>query len=245
MPEKVEARLKTAGRLLAVKKVPWGEGRLRFSTAQILIALVLMFVTAPFVERMRDGRLIEVALMTVVLGSAVLGLAGRRRTLIWAIILVVPTLAARWLNHLRPDVVPPELFQIGGLLFLLYVVEHYLLFILHAPKVTSEVLCAAVATYLMLALLWAIAYALTNQAIPGSFSFSSGSMDTREMKGFNSMYFSLGTLTTLSYGDILPVSGVARMLSVMESTVGVFFVAMLISRLVSLYSTARADEVQS
>jgi hypothetical protein len=35
------------------------------------------------------------------------------------------------------------------------------------------------------------------------------------------------------------------MLSVMESTVGVFFVAMLISRLVSLYSTARADEVQS
>ncbi len=244
MPETTQAKLKAAGRLLA-KNVPWGEGRLRFSMAQALIALVLMFVTSPFVEQMKDGRLIEAALMTLVLVSAVLGVVGRRKMLIWAIILVIPTLAARWLNHLYPEKVPPEIYLGGGLLFLVFVLNHYFRFILRAPKVTAEVLCAAVATYLLLALFWALAYTLAAQVVPNSFTFTAGPAAARGMEGFNCLYFSLGTLATLAYGDIIPVSGVARMLAVMEVAAGVFFVALLIARLVSLYSVANADEGQS
>ena len=60
------------------------------------------------------------------------------------------------------------------------------------------------------------------------------------MDGFTALYFSFITLSTVGYGDIAPVSKAARMLAPMESVVGLFYVAVLISRLVAIYSTPRS-----
>jgi hypothetical protein len=49
------------------------------------------------------------------------------------------------------------------------------------------------------------------------------------------MYFSFATLCTVSYGDIVPVSNLARMLAVLEAIVGMFYMTMLVARLVTLY----------
>ena len=48
--------------------------------------------------------------------------------------------------------------------------------------------------------------------------------------------FSFTTLSTAGYGDITPVSNVARMLAVIEMMTGVLYVAVLISRLVALHA---------
>jgi hypothetical protein len=55
---------------------------------------------------------------------------------------------------------------------------------------------------------------------------------------FSALYFSIITLTTTGYGDITPVASVARMLAMMEAITGTFYVAVLISRLVALYSVS-------
>jgi voltage-gated potassium channel len=57
------------------------------------------------------------------------------------------------------------------------------------------------------------------------------------MDGFTGLYFSFTTLSTVGYGDILPVSSVARMLAMVEAMFGMFYVTLLIARLVSLYSS--------
>ena len=57
------------------------------------------------------------------------------------------------------------------------------------------------------------------------------------MNDFNALYFSFTTLSTIGYGDIIPVSGVARMLAMVEAVFGMFYVTLLIARLVSLYSS--------
>jgi hypothetical protein len=54
------------------------------------------------------------------------------------------------------------------------------------------------------------------------------------------IYYSLTTLTTTGYGDILPVSPWARSLANAEMVIGVLYLAILMARLVSLYS--QADE---
>ena len=65
------------------------------------------------------------------------------------------------------------------------------------------------------------------------------------MDGFNSFYFSFSTLTTLGFGDITPMSRVARTLAVMETVTGTLYLAILISRLVGRYSsTADTDRPQ-
>jgi voltage-gated potassium channel Kch len=60
------------------------------------------------------------------------------------------------------------------------------------------------------------------------------------MSRFTGLYFSFVTLSTVGYGDIVPISDVARMLALTESITGTLFVGVLIARLVSLYSSAHS-----
>ena len=63
------------------------------------------------------------------------------------------------------------------------------------------------------------------------------------MNGFTGLYFSFITLSTVGYGDIIPVSEVARMLAIVEAMFGMFYMALLIARLVSLYSSKSPLEI--
>jgi hypothetical protein len=189
------------------------------------------------VDELRNGVLIDASLITLVLLSAVLAVGGRRRTLLMAGVLVLPALVATWLDHFQPGLVPTELTLVAAIVFVVFVILHLLSFILRAPWVSAEVLCAAVATYLMMAILWTFGYMLVARLVPHSFEFTPPADPHRSMARFEALYFSLCTLTTAAYGDIIPVSNAARMLAMMESTTGVLFLAVLIARLVGLYSS--------
>jgi hypothetical protein len=213
------------------------EGVHRYSAAQFLIALVLLIVSEPFIERMDRGDAVESILLTLVLLSAVLAIGGGRRTLIWAIVLVIPALVGRWAYYGWSERVSPEAGLFPGLVFIVFVVIHLLRFILRAPRVTSEVLYAGIATYLMLGVLWAFAYLLVARLVPDSFAFTAGTASGQSMKGFNGLYFSFVTLSTVGYGDIIPVSPAARLLAIVEATAGMIYMTVLIARLVALYSS--------
>ena len=214
----------------------------RFSTVQLLIALTLLFLSFPFVEEVNGGDIIVSVLLSLVLISAVLAVASSGRTLVVAVLLMIPAIAGRWINHFRPDLVPPAVFLIAGLALVAFVVFNLMRFILRAPSVDAEVLCASISAYLMLGLLWTIAYWLVDQLTPGgAFSFNTNA-GTRSMNGFTGFYFSFITLSTVGYGDITPVSRIARWLAAMEAMTGLLYVAVLIARLVSLYSSPKSDD---
>jgi len=214
----------------------------RFSAIELLVALVALFVSFPFIESLPSGALIESILLTVVLVSALLAIATRRRILIVAALLSLPALIGRWLNHYRPDLVPPEVFLIGGIVFVLFVVGNLLRFVLNAPSVNTEVLCASISAYLLLGLLWTLGYWLIAELIPDAFAFNASTVADRSMKGLNGLYFSFITLSSVGYGDITPVSKVARMLAAAEATTGLLYVAVLIARLVALHATRKSNE---
>jgi voltage-gated potassium channel Kch len=94
----------------------------------------------------------------------------------------------------------------------------------------------AVAAYLLLGLTWAYVYALVEFQAPGSLRFPDSAAPDQNLPRLRAdvAYFSFTTLTTLGYGDILPVSPFARSMAVLEALVGQLFVATLIARLVSL-----------
>jgi len=214
----------------------------RFSTVQLLIALALLFTGAPFVEEIKGGELFVSGLFSLVLVAGVLAVAERKRVLVIALVLAVPAVGGRWINHFRADLVPPAVFLVAGLVLIIFVVGHLLRFILRAPSVTTEVLCASISAYLMLGLMWTMAYWLVDQLTPGgAFSFNTNS-GTRSMNGFNGFYFSFITLSTVGYGDITPVSKIARWLAAMEAMTGLLYVAVLIARLVALYSTPKSSD---
>src|SRR6266487_4473558 len=145
----------------------------RFSTVQLLIALGLLFIAAPLVEEIEGGELIVSGLFSLVLVAGVLAVARRKRVLVIALVLAIPAVAGRWINHFRPDLAPPTVFLVGGLILISFVIAHLLRFVLRAPSVTVEVLCASISAYLMLGVMWTMAYWLVDQLTPGgAFSFN-------------------------------------------------------------------------
>jgi hypothetical protein len=216
-------------------------GGRRFSTVQLLIALGLLFFFFPFVEEIKGGDIIVSVLLSLVLLSAVLAVADRKGVFFTAVLLAIPAIVGRWINYFRPDLVPRPVFLTAGLLLIAFVVANLLRFILRAPSVTIEVLCASISAYLMLGLMWTVGYWLVDQLTPGgAFSFNTNA-GTQSMNGFNAFYFSFVTLSTVGYGDITPVSKIARWLAAMEAMTGLLYVAVLIARLVSLYSTPKSE----
>jgi Ion channel len=211
----------------------------RFSAVEFLVVLIVFFMTLPFLEKLPNRKVVEAVLMTVVLSSAVLAVGRRPKILLWALVLLVPAITGKWVDHYRPDLISPVVFPVTGLVFVAFIVGQLLRFILESPKVNSEVLCAGISSYLLLGLLWMFAYVVVGVLVPESFAFNSGTGADRTMDGFNAYYFSFVTLSTVGYGDITPVSNPARALAVMESIAGTLYVAVLVARLVALYSSER------
>jgi len=128
--------------------------------------------------------------------------------------LAAPALFARWASYsYADDLVSTEVFRRTGILFFGFIVLQLLLFIIRAPRVDSEVLCAGITIYLMLGLFWSLAYSLIDRLALDCFVFNAGPASGRSMQGFQALYFSFITLSTMGYGDIVPVSKLARMLA--------------------------------
>lgn len=103
---------------------------------------------------------------------------------------------------------------------------------------TSHRILGASAAYLILGVIWAQAYNLIALLMPEAFSFSvQGPYTLSDKEALRSrlFYFSFVTLTTIGYGDIVPVHPIARTLVILEGVVGQLFPAILIARLVSLH----------
>jgi hypothetical protein len=101
-----------------------------------------------------------------------------------------------------------------------------------ARTVTSSHLYTAASIYLLIGISWFSLYSAIEKAYPGSFLQTTGGSTNRPT---DLLYFSLVTLTTLGYGDILPGSGEVRILAALEAGVGVLYVAITVALLVSAY----------
>jgi hypothetical protein len=113
---------------------------------------------------------------------------------------------------------------------LIWVVAHAV----YAPgRITLHRLQGAMVIYLNLAVIFAAAYGLIWELIPDSFAnIAVPTLDPREVGTM--LYFSLTTLTTTGYGEIVPVDPFARSLANLESVIGPFFLAITVARLVSM-----------
>lgn len=215
------------------------EGRRRLSVAHLLIALVAMFVVSPFADTILYGRIIESVAFTLVLLFAVSAVGARRRTLVTAAILAAPALLTRWADHIRPNLLPIEFSLAAAIAFVLFIIFHLFRFVIFARTVNSEVLCAALSIYLLFAVAWAFAYTLLATWDPNAFVFTDIAAPQATLTGFTALYFSVEILTSLAFGDIVPVSNIARMVTLMEAIAGMFYMAILIARLVGLYVSQR------
>jgi Ion channel len=125
-------------------------------------------------------------------------------------------------------------------IFFLYTALLIFRHVLSFGPVYADRVHAALSVYILLALAWAGIYAFIEIISPGSFLLAPASMHTNSppqgafLLG-DMIHLSIATLTSTGYGDITPSAPFARSMSQLEQFVGVFYIAVLISRLIGLY----------
>ena len=132
-------------------------------------------------------------------------------------------------------------FQFGALFaligFLLVAIAHTMKQVALGNEISVNRLVGAVCVYLLLGAIWGLAYSVLELAVPGSFA----GFDAWKHRGWDSewLYFSFVTMTTLGYGDLLPISATARAMAYLQAVFGQFYIAVLVAGLVSAYISHR------
>jgi hypothetical protein len=107
--------------------------------------------------------------------------------------------------------------------------------------IDKERIFASLSLYLLFGLIFALIFAVIEELLPGSFYFPKTlSPDTGTRPLSQLFYFSYVTLATLGYGDIVPISGPAKGMAILEAVIGQMYLVVVVARLVSLYGRSEA-----
>ena len=204
----------------------------------MLASLVLMiFVGGPLAALGPRGRYVFDAFFSLVLLSGVIAVP-RRRLLPFAVAAVTLfALVVRWTTHGPPSATIAAWDDVLSILCLIMFCVFVLFQVFRAGRITAYRIQGAIVAYLLLGLVWAAAYGAIDHVIPGAFQFPPAPVAAPLEHGL--AYYSFVTLTTLGYGDIVPLHPVARSLSMAEALVGQLYPAILIARLVSMELSSR------
>lgn len=197
---------------------------------RILFYMVLLtLVSAPILSAFKFSGIVIESLLAVSLLAAILPVRGvRSRPFVLLGILVV--WLARpftlWLEDPALSATTLGIWTVIGLL----AAAAALRFAMRASKVDAEHLYAALSAYLLAGIYFGLLYWVLEQIRPGTFSTPIRFSQT------SAIYFSFVTLATLGYGDVVPRGDIARGIAIVEGVGGQLFLAVLVARLVSLYS---------
>jgi voltage-gated potassium channel len=219
-------------------ELPAMRGVFRSSGRQLLAMLVALFVSFPFLDALSWGDNAINLLFSLVMLSALLAVGGGRRVLIGGLLLLIPALSLRWLSLVIPLHDDHPLALASCCLFVAFVILQLLRYVLRSCRVDAEVLSSGVSIYLLIGWLWTFLFLLCARLQPHAFALPVNDKPSL----YDMFHFSFTTLTTSGYGDILPRSRLPRMLAAMESVVGVLYLAVLVARLVALYTGAEHPE---
>lgn len=197
----------------------------------LLLGLILLF---PFLEEGLMPRLSLGILFSTVLLVGAFATRQTRRGFILKLCLALLGVGLQWAALGAGSIAILKLAGISYVASLAVSFSGVLRYILMRGPITADKLHGALAGYIMLAFVWSFIFALVEISAAGS--FGPGQLDFAQPGTFFKLiYFSLTTLTTTGYGDVIPLTNHARSLVMVEEFSGVFYVGVVIARLAGLY----------
>lgn len=217
-----------SSRLMAPQKISGSQERFL-----ILIGLIMgLLVLVPILNRFIAVRMVLDLFLTAIAVSMVYTISSRKRHIIVGLFLAIVMLSSVWVQYFYQNKTVAAISMIAGGFFIGVVMVNLLRFMFKTEEVTREVIYAAILLYLLAALVWAFVYTFLELIDPASFNISHG-------QGLSNLlvfqYYSFVTITTLGYGDITPVTEVAKAISVLEAVVGQIYLVVVVAWLVGTY----------
>jgi voltage-gated potassium channel Kch len=202
-------------------------------TVLLVLEMCAIFLAAPLAAKgLPAARAVADTLVLAVLMIVVL--LSQRWGAIFLIMLGLAVTIASYLPSEGWSPISMAMFRRGGNILVFSALTWVVAHAVYAPgRITFHRLQGAIVIYLTLATIFAAAYSLIWELNPSAFANLVAPAGGAEEVG-NMLYFSLTTLTTTGYGDIVPVDPFARSLANLESVIGPFYLAITVARLVTM-----------
>ena len=211
----------------------------RTPSAGLLIVQLGGVLLYPWMETSPRGHAIFTAFGVLVLGVA-LRVVRRSPWLTWlALVLALLVVLLSVISAFAPH---PGLTIATAALeaaFYFYATGSLIAYMLQDWVATTDELFAAGATFTLLAWAFAYLYVLCQAILPGSFSVAGDAVGTRTWMEL--LFLSVALLSSVGLSDVLPATPMARALVMLESFAGVMYIALVVSRLISLAATTRKE----
>ena len=199
--------------------------------AWLLVTLFALLLIYPAFEGLSLARIVLNIFFSLILISSALAMWRQKRQALIGVCLGVPAIALGWLK------IWVDFGPVGNLItqgvtsgFILYIAISQVIKALSNPRVTHNTLCRGVSAYILLRVAWAGFYQINVLIDPLAIT-----PPLSEQNWAASLYFSFTVLTTLGFGDIVPVSAYARSLVMIESIIAPMYLAVLIARFVAMH----------
>lgn len=202
----------------------------------LFIVLLALIGASPFIEGIRGTYLLAGFNAFVVLAAA----AALGRTALSFLLVFCLIGAALGLRFASMDPGRAGLFNWALLLHALVYVSVLILLLRYVfgPEVIdADRLWGAAAAYLMVGILWCFVYSLVELESQQTFLVRG---EPAKLELTELLYFSFSTLTTIGFGDIVPITRSAQVAAIFEGIVGTLFLAILIAKLVGVYAPPQA-----
>ena len=204
---------------------------------RLLVLLLGMLVLAPLLHEVIDLLFIDDVFLTAVFIYAAYSFS-RNKLLLSALIgLALPAIFATWAGGL---VKAQWLTVLGGVCDAAFVATLTVAILAHIFRerdVSADVIAGAIVVYLLLAVMWSQIYFVLETLRPGSFALAN---ETGPATLALLRYFSIVTITTVGYGDIVPVSAAARAFANLEAIVGQLYLVIQVAWLVGMHVSMRS-----
>ena len=209
----------------------------RNPSAGLLFVQLVGVVLYPLMESTPRGRALFGAFGLLVLGLA-LWVVRRSPWLTWlGILLALPVVVLSLITVIAPR---PGLFVATAALeaaFYFYAAGSLIAYMLQDWVVMSDELFAAGATFTLLAWAFAYTFVVCQAVVPGSFGSVADGESPRTWTQL--LYLSVMVLSSVGLSDIVPAQPMARALVMLESFAGIMYIALVVSRLISLTAVGR------
>jgi len=201
------------------------------SQIALIVSILLLIIFFPYYWDASLSHYFNFIFLSFILLSAILTL--KKRSNLLKIIkqvgyfIIIITLIAAITDNTHIELVNRILF----VLFFILVAINLLLGIIRSKEVDTEVIFSAVAVYLLFGFCGAVMAAVIMFFEPAAFSLNS----TYSSQFHQFLYFSFITITSTGYGDILPITPLARTLSIFLALFGQLYLTVIIGILIGKY----------
>ncbi len=206
----------------------------------LLCSLLLFFILRSFFLDHQLDLVIFGFLFAVILVASVYIIKHRKNLLVAAICFAIVVLG----GHVAAIVfnLNKELLLLDNVvtaLFFIFITISVLSYVIQDEVISVSTLYGAICGYLLIGFTWGFFYSIIHILQPNAFSFQQAVSHADELRLEHFSYYSYVTLTTLGYGDITPLSHLAKTFSWLEAATGQVYLTVWIAQLVGLHIAQR------